>query len=108
LSEKFRGAAEKIPRRSGKNSEAQRKKFRGAAEKIPRRSGKNSEAQRKKSDRHQPLFFWLYRELCGKSIDPLFPKDPLVETLLIAYLHPYSLIISSEKIRAIYVGYQGD
>jgi hypothetical protein len=39
--------------------------------------------------------------LCGKSIEPLFSKAPLVETLLIAPLRPYSFIIFSEKIRAI-------
>jgi hypothetical protein len=47
---------------------------------------------------------WFNWELCGKSIEPLFPKVPLVETLLIASLHPYYF---SEKIRAIDVGYQG-
>jgi hypothetical protein len=50
---------------------------------------------------------WFNWELCGKSIEPLFSKAPLVEMLLIAPLRPYSIIIFSEKIRAIYLVYQG-
>jgi hypothetical protein len=50
---------------------------------------------------------WFNWELCGKSIEPLFSKAPLVEMLLTAPLRPYSIIIFSEKIRAIYLVYQG-
>jgi hypothetical protein len=47
---------------------------------------------------------WFNWDLCGKSIDPLFPKAPLVEMLLIAYLRPYSRCSDEAVPRPVYLG----